>query len=117
MAGSAPLQWRSSHDHERHWSGALPAKILSAPPSIRAESTLAKSPLGRRVRRRAALEFLVAEVLLVGGDEPAMAERVGDAADSVAVELIGDRTGQRGACGHGPGDHGIDVLDVEVEAH
>src|SRR6185369_11677565 len=26
MAGSAPLQWRSSHDHERHWSAALPAK-------------------------------------------------------------------------------------------
>src|SRR6185437_4061140 len=25
FAGSAPLQWRSSHDHERHWSGALPA--------------------------------------------------------------------------------------------
>src|SRR5476649_2402318 len=29
MAGSAPLQWRSSHDHERHWSGALPAKTRS----------------------------------------------------------------------------------------
>src|SRR5262245_18565291 len=26
MAGSAPLHSRSSHDHARHWSGALPAK-------------------------------------------------------------------------------------------
>jgi hypothetical protein len=26
IAGSAPLQWCSSHDHERPWSGALPAR-------------------------------------------------------------------------------------------
>jgi len=31
IAGSAPLQWRSSHEHERNWSCALPAKIMSGP--------------------------------------------------------------------------------------
>jgi hypothetical protein len=46
-----------------------------------------------------------------------MAERVGDAADAITIELICDGARQLGASCDRPADDGIDVVDVEMEAN
>ena len=54
------------------------------------------------------VDFGAGQILLVRGDEPAMAERVGDAADSIAIELIG-----HGACELGArGDRAAETVDA-----
>src|SRR5260370_14379527 len=62
------------------------------------------------------VDFVAGQILLVRGDEPAMAERVGDAADAIAIELVGHRACERGARGDRLADDGIDILDIEMDA-
>ena len=68
------------------------------------------------LRGGAPVEFGAGQILLVGGDEPAMAERIGDAADAIAIELVGHGACERGARSDRLADDGIDILDIEMEA-
>src|SRR5205814_5178358 len=55
-------------------------------------------------------------VFLVGGDGPDMAERIGDRAAAIAVELILECLLDRTACGDGFGELGVDIGNVEQQA-
>ena len=46
-----------------------------------------------------------------------MPERVHDRAEPVTEELVGDRARFHRAGGDGPGEGGIDILDIDLELH
>jgi hypothetical protein len=62
------------------------------------------------------VDFGARQILLVRGDEPAMAERVGDAANAIAIELVGHRACELGARSDCLANDGVDILDIEMEA-
>ena len=54
------------------------------------------------------------QIFLAGGDEPAIAERVFDPADAIAIKLIGHWADELCPRRHGTFDRTIDILDVEM---
>src|SRR5713226_8385426 len=68
------------------------------------------------VRGGTPVYFVARQILLVRGDVPVMAERVGDAADAIAIELVGHRACELGPRGDRLADDGIDILDIEMDA-
>jgi len=55
------------------------------------------------------------QIFLVRGDEPAIAERVLDPADAMAVKLVSHRPDELRPRRHGALDRAVDVLDVKVD--
>src|SRR5712692_11046807 len=66
---------------------------------------------------RALLDLLEREVFLVGGDMPLVPERILEAAEPVAVELVCHRTYLPCAGTDRLLEHRVDVLDIEHDAY
>src|SRR5579862_3488557 len=66
--------------------------------------------------RHALLHLFHRQVLLVRADRPDMAERIDDRPHAIAIELIGDRTLNRGAGSHRLRERLVDILDVQQQA-
>src|SRR5215813_1389860 len=60
-----------------------------------------------RLGRAAAANLVHRQILLVGGDEPAIAERILDAADAVAVKLVRHRPDELCPSRNGALDRGV----------
>src|ERR1700730_15526873 len=103
---------------------------VAASSSVRVLSSIAISPrycrllfgpatgpieASARLRRSASTDLVHRQILLVGRDEPAVAERVLDSADAVAVKLIRYRPAQPCSSRDGALDRGVDIIDVEVD--
>ena len=69
------------------------------------------------LRGGATANLVNGEILLMRGDVPTMTEGVGDAANAIAMELIVHRAREPGAGGDRRGDHGVDVLYIEMDAN
>ena len=54
------------------------------------------------------------QIFLVGGDEPAIPERVVDPTDPVTVNLIGHRSDELCLSRHRARHRGVDILDIEM---
>src|SRR5271166_510546 len=67
------------------------------------------------LRRRSMANLLDRQILLMRGDEPAIAEWVLDPADAITVKLIGNRPDKLSARCHSARYGVIDVLDIEMD--
>src|SRR4051812_23719625 len=92
-------------DWRHHFERSSPVAKDSRPlPGL--TSMGARSPL---------LNLLLAEVFLVRGDVPHVAERIFDRAAAIAVELIGHRADELGASRDGLFGEPVAVLDIQVQ--
>src|ERR1700730_937052 len=103
---------------------------VAASSSVRVLSSIAISPrycrllfgpatgpieASARLHRGAPADLVHRQILLVGRDEPAVAERVLDAADAVAVKLIRYRPAPLCPGRDGALDRSIDIVDVKMD--